>query len=141
MAHNNKSPKQKLVDSFLSAVSIASGPQNICSGIILNKRWIITSAHCLAKHTNPDELQVHYGSKNRNDVNRIRVDVEKIEIHPKYKRVPLINNVALIKTKDDIKFGAGVQPATLPTSEAREYEKVYAIGWNSADEEVCLDRI
>lgn len=60
-------------------------------------------------------------------------------IHPEYDRISMINNVALIKTIDDIRFSSAVQPSTLRTTETGEYEKVYAIGWNNTNQEVCLN--
>lgn len=136
---HNESSKETPLDSFASIVSIGLGSKEICSGVILNKRWIITSARCIEKNANPEELQVHYGSPNREDANRLNINVEKVEIHPKFERVSMVNNIALIKTKDDIKFNDKIRPATLATTDTQEDELAYAIGWNNVNEQVCLD--
>lgn len=138
IAHNESS-EETPSDCFSSIVSIGLGPKEVCSGVILNKRWIITSARCIEKYTNPEELQVHYGSAQRNDANRMNVIVEKVEIHPKYERVSMVNNIALIKTKDDIELNAKIRPAKLATTDTQEDEMAYAIGWNNVNEPVCLE--
>lgn len=123
-------------EDFLSAVTISSGPENIGSGVILNKRWIITSARCLENYTEPEQLRLHYGSHNRNDGNQIYGQIEQIVIHPKYEQQRLVNNVALIKVASDFEFSSIVQAATLPTTETEEDELAYAIGWERSNHSV-----
>lgn len=123
-------------EDFVSAVTISCGPENIGSGVILNKRWIITSARCLDNYTAPKQLQLHYGSHNRNDDNQIYVQIEQIVIHPKYEQQRLVNNVALIKVANDIEFSSTVEAATLPTTETEEDELAYAIGWERVNQSV-----
>lgn len=123
------------IENFLSAVSILDGTQNICSGVILNKRWIITSAHCLKK---TDNLYVRYGSNNQNDISRISIGVDKIVIHRDFDPVSLVNNVALVRVSADIKFCARVEQAKLPTTNTEEDDTAYAIGWEKTTEKVGL---
>lgn len=124
---------------FQSPVSILYQSKHICSGIILNKRWIITSANCIEKHFKDTELLISYGSVLRNDANRTKVGSEKIVVHPKFDAVTLVNNVALIKTKSDIIFNYNVEAAKLPTKNTLEDEKVYAVGWRI--EKVAFEHI
>lgn len=137
IAHNDSSKETSMVN-FRSAVSISYQSHNICSGIILNKRWIITSANCIQNHSNVTELNISYGSVDRNAVGRFNVGSEQIVVHPKFDSVSLVNNVALIKTKNDINFNDNVEPAKLPMSNTMEDERAYAIGWTNANEKVVL---
>lgn len=137
IAHGD-SAEQSPIDNFLSAVSILCKSKNICSGVILNARWIITSAYCVKNYTNPDDLSVRYGSSNQNDVSRISVAVTKIIIHPDFDSVSLVNNIALVKVKEKIKFGDNVQPAKYPTNNTEEDETAYAIGWETTNGKVCF---
>lgn len=135
------SAEQSPIDNFLSAVSILCKSENICSGVILKPRWIITSAECVKNHTNPDDLSIRYGSSIQNDVNRISVAVTKIVVHPDFDSVSLVNNIALVKTKEKIKFGDNVQPAEFPTNNTEENDTAYAIGWETTNEKVCFVNI
>lgn len=134
IAHNDSSTV-----NFRSAVSISYQSHHNCMGVILNKRWIITSANCIQNHSNITELLISYGSADRNAAERTRVGPEKIVLHPKFDSVSLVNNVALIKTKNDINFNDAVEPAKLPTYNTMEDEKAYAIGWTNANEKVLLN--
>lgn len=122
-------------EKFLSAVTIQSGSKHLCSGVILDERWIITTAHCIEKYTK-DQLQVKYY------VNGHRFNnVEAIVLHPEYNHERLVNNVALIKVKTEIDFDVDVQPARLPTVETEEDELAYAIGWEKENENVSKEHI
>lgn len=131
IAHNDTSEEASMVN-FRSAVSISYQSHDICSGVILNKRWIITSANCVQNLLNDTELLISYGSVDRNAAERTNVASEKIVLHPKFDSISLVNNVALIKTQDDINFNNGVEPAKLPTSNTFEDEKAYTVGWTNA---------
>lgn len=112
--------------NFLSAVAIVTGSKHICSGVILDEHWVITTAHCIVKYTK-EELQVRY----YNDGHQISSDIEAIVLNPGYQHKRLINNIALIKVKTEFDFNSVVQPAKLPTVETEEDEPAYAIGWEN----------
>lgn len=135
IAHNDSSSESSMVN-FRSAVSISYQSNAICSGVILNKRWIITSANCIQDHEHDMELLISYGSSNRNAADQTSVGSEQIILHPKFDSASLVNNVALIKTKSAINFNDNVEPAKLPTGNTFEDEKAYAIGWTIANEKV-----
>lgn len=123
-------------NKFLFTASISSASEHICSGVILNKRWIISSALCMSQNT-ASMLQVRYGSHNRTYSEIATDDVEKIVIHPRFQQRMLLNNLALIKVKTDIRFiPTVVEAATLPTKESAEDAMVDAVGWEKIDEMV-----
>lgn len=129
--------KRTPAQRFLSSASISSASGDICSGAILNERWIITTAQCVANYT-ANELLFSYGSRNRNDPNRKFRLVDDIVIHSKYQERYLLNNVALIKSKFNIQFNSAVQPAILPITELYEDDLAYAIGWKKVNRTVCI---
>lgn len=119
-------------DKFLSTVCITSNVGHVCSGIILNDYWLLTTAHCIVKFCKGD-LRISYGSSNHHKL----CDVDIIEIHPKYQQNRLTNNVSLIKVK--FKFDqTQVQAAKLPTVDSAEDESAYAIGWEKVKRMVSL---
>lgn len=124
-----------LSEHALSMVVIKSDSKYICGGVILDKHWIITPAHCVEKHAK-ETLQISYGSCNRSDNHRIS-QVDSIEFHPKYKQTQLIHNIALIKV--DLELDTTVRAINLPTAESDEDESVYVIGWEKTT--VCFNSI
>lgn len=139
IAHKDSSSES--TSNFRSAASISHRLKNICSGVILNQRWIITSASCIQRHLNVTELLISYGSIDRNAATRSNVAAEQIVLHPNFNSVSLENNVALIKTKKNINFSVHVEPAKFPTNNTIEDEKAYAIGWEVTNEKVSLELI
>lgn len=135
IAHSELS-KQTPAEYFSSAVSILDGSNDICSGTILNKRWVITSANCIEKYKNVRNLQLLYGSDNRQDDKRLSVAVEKVQIHPEFNSETLVNNIALIKTQKNMKLSGDIEAVKLPTTETFEDDLAYAIGWKHTDERV-----
>lgn len=135
IAHTDSSNEVSVLN-FRSAVSISYQSHAICSGVILNKRWILTSANCIRDRLNTKELLISYGSVDRNGAERTNVVPEKVILHPKFDATSLVNNVALIKTKNEINFNGKVEPAKLPNNNTLEDEKAYAFGWTNADGEV-----
>lgn len=123
-------------EQFLSAVSIANGTKHICNGVILNKRWIITSAYCLENYIVPTDLEVNFGTRIGRQ-SKFSV-VEKIVVHPDYHQRYFLNNVALIKVQADMEFNAGVQASGLPIADAEEDDVVYAVAWAKADQNVWV---
>lgn len=121
---------------FLSAVAIVSGTKHICSGVIVDEHWVITTAHCIEKYTK-EELQVRY----QNDGHQISSDVVAIVFNPGYQHKRLVNNIALIKVKTEFDFNAVVQAAKLPTVETEEDEPAYAIGWENVSGIVSNENI
>lgn len=124
---------------FLFAASIAS-PSTVghaCTGIILNKRWIISSALCVTQNSDKQELKIYYGSHNRTHDQRKIAEIEKIVLHPEFEQRKLRNNLALMKIKTNIDFiPTVVDAAILPTRETLENDAVALIGWEQIDAEV-----
>lgn len=124
---------------FLFAASI-SNPTfgHTCTGIILNKRWIISSALCIAEHSQDEnELKIYYGSHNRTHNQRKTADIEKIVFHPAFEQRKLRNNLALMRIKADIDFiPTVVEAAVLPTKDAFPNDTAAVIGWEQIDAEV-----
>lgn len=124
---------------YFFAVSITSALEHICSGFILDKRWIITSAYCIHQYRTSSTLLIRYGSHNRCHSEIISNEVEKVVIHPRFQEKWLLNNVALIKVNSDIQFiPTVVQAATLPKKEITKNNIVDAIGWEKIDNWVSL---
>ncbi|KAH8024257.1 hypothetical protein HPB51_022376 [Rhipicephalus microplus] len=92
--------------------------QHFCGGAILNKRWIITAAHCLRSKP-PRSFSVRLGEysigKTEEDHEPQDIRLVRYIIHPMYSQPKRYNNdVALLELAQDVKFNRYVIPICLP---------------------------
>merc|ERR1711962_1956217 len=115
-----------------------------CGGTIINRRYVLTAGHCL--YYTEDGVyqrfpvwyfQVVVGEHNTCDgfynEGGPNLSVERIIEQPDYNPNFNKNDIALLKLKTDIRFGANVKPACLPTNPNKSYAGQRAIvsGWGS----------
>lgn len=123
---------------YLFTASISFETDHICTGIIINNQWLLTSAMCMANHNNSQSLDIYYGSHNRTNIQRTKNCIEKIVIHSKFEEKNLTNNLALLKMKDRIKFiPTVVQAVRLSAKDIHENDTAFAIGWEKPNQSVC----
>lgn len=100
-----------------------------CGGCIISNRWILTSAHC-TWHGRPNLLLVAIGAHTQSDGYIYRIDT--VAIHPNYNPEGVVNDIALIRTINEIAFISGrIQPAQLPGFDLTEGGRItaYLAGW------------
>lgn len=117
-----------------ASVRRKSTNSHFCGASIINERWILTAAHCMAGET-PAIVSVVIGDHTRNDnTNTVRrsMNVERIHSHAQYNPRTLVNDISLIKLSDPISFNQDIQPICGPDN-ALTYNHwlTYCSGWGT----------
>ncbi|KAI3389069.1 hypothetical protein SNEBB_004950 [Seison nebaliae] len=101
----------------------------ICGGSIINNRWIVTAAHCV---DGAIKSYIYVGDHSRVEWDRpteLKMEIENVEIHSNYSLSKLVYDIALMRTKNEITFGVGVQPICLSEFEKDIGDEVTVAGW------------
>lgn len=139
------SRKDALVGQFPYQVSLrlknGNNSAHICSGALLNRRYILTSASCVHLY-GAKSLYAILGALGHND-GGTRIDFENLLEHGLYYLNSKENNLALLRTIQSIDFSLWVQPAKLPhQSDSDEALALYQVsGWNETEvicNEICI---
>ena len=93
-----------------------NGMKNHCSGTLINKKFVLTAAHCLDR-VNIQSLSLVFGSddlKDEDEFFRVERDIRRTFVHPKYNDQFHYFDLALIETDSELEFSGGIQAICLP---------------------------
>lgn len=82
---------------FPFQVSLRNFGSHSCGGSILNEKWVLTAAHCVAGSASQN-IQIVAGSTKLNSGGET-YQIEKITTHEKYDPRKLKNDIAVLKVK------------------------------------------
>merc|ERR1719370_2183379 len=125
-------PKGKLPYQVLFQGCAGMRGCSICGGTIVNKRFVITAAHCY--NSMFTTMHVIVGEHNYCDgVNEggKLIKVKKMTLHPDYNSRTIDNDIAVLELAEDLTFTKKIKPACLPSSETKDYSGIASTvsGW------------
>lgn len=114
---------------YQAAIRSKHDNKHHCGAAILNKRYLLTAAHCTKfDYSKPDYIKVVVGALHRSN-GGVVMEVDKITPHKEFDPFYLKNDIALIRTAKEIKFNDQVQPIPLPTEDIDEGKSLVVSGW------------
>ena len=87
---------------------------HICGGSVINKKFILSAAHCFDSIQLSD-LRCVFGTADLDysTPERKEIKIEEIILHPKYKGTSYFD-IALVKLKEDLDFNDAISPICIP---------------------------
>jgi len=116
------SPKGKLPYQVMFYPCTPEGMCGLCGGTIVNKKFVVTAAHCWdSRFTN---LRVIVGEHSIcdgiNEGGKV-ISVKKATMHPDYNKKTMDNDIAVLELSEELTFTDKIKPACLPSSASKDF--------------------
>lgn len=100
-------------------LSISDGWANFhCGGTIIGTHTVLTAAHCVDEVDNPEQITISVGDHDITtmmETGQVFYSVDEVIVDPKYDKIQITNDFAILKTVEEIDFSQIASPACLPS--------------------------
>jgi len=125
-------------------ISLLAGGGHYCGGSIIDKKWVITAAHCVRG----SGYEVLAGQVNHNEEseNAQTIVVEKVFIHPNYSKSAIADpyndgDFALLKLESEFTYTDFVKAVPLPPHGYLATDEMLVSGWGSTGKVAQLQKV
>ncbi|XP_044737924.1 chymotrypsinogen B-like [Chrysoperla carnea] len=110
-------------------------PFRFCGASILSEKWLLTAAHCYDHVKSTADIRINAGVVDANNFGSKsqEISVKKWFIHPKYSRIAVHDDIALIELLKPLKFNKHVSPISLPPADYEPTGEGKILGWGAID--------